>query len=138
MVAIPHAIPDLDRKGLRQFGLTTGAIVAGLFGVVFPLILGRDVPWWPWILAGLLATGAWLAPMHLKPLYRGWMRFGLIMGRITTPIVLGVMFFFVVTPIALIRHALGKDALKRGFDGSESSYRVQSEKRAAASMERPY
>lgn len=38
-----HDIPQLDAKGLREFGLTTGAIIIGLFGLVLPLLFGH----WP-------------------------------------------------------------------------------------------
>ena len=49
-----HVIPELDRKGLRDFGLSTGGIVAALFGIFFPWLLERPWPLWPWIVLGLL------------------------------------------------------------------------------------
>ena len=47
-------IPELDRKGLRQFGIVTGGILAGLFGLFFPWLLEHSYPYWPWIVGGLL------------------------------------------------------------------------------------
>lgn len=47
MTNAAHEIPELDRKGLRQFGLVTGGIVAGLFGLLFPWLLERALPLWP-------------------------------------------------------------------------------------------
>ena len=38
-----HAIPELDRKGYREFGLVTGAIVAGLFGLLFPFLFSKQI-----------------------------------------------------------------------------------------------
>ena len=49
-----HIIPELDRKGLREFGFVTGGIVAVLFGLFFPWLLGRTIPVWPWVLCAVL------------------------------------------------------------------------------------
>ncbi len=55
-MAIAHGeIPELDRQGLRQFALSTGAIVAVLFGLFFPWLLDVNFPIWPWVVAGVLA-----------------------------------------------------------------------------------
>ena len=43
-------IPELDRSGLRKFGITTGAMVVALFGLLFPWLLEVDYPRWPWVL----------------------------------------------------------------------------------------
>ena len=77
-------IPELDTSGLRQFGLTTGAIVAVLFGIVFPYVFDRPWPAWPWVVFSVLAVWAIVAPNTLKPIYHGWMRVGMALGRITT------------------------------------------------------
>ncbi len=87
-----HTIPELDRKGLRDFGLVTGAIVAALFGLFFPWVLERSIPIWPWVIAGVLAVWALAAPLTLKPVYRQWMMLGLLLSKITTPIILGAVF----------------------------------------------
>jgi Kef-type K+ transport system membrane component KefB len=138
MAALSHDIPDLDRKGLRHFGFTTGAIVAVLFGLLFPWLLERALPLWPWILGGVLSVWALLAPSSLRPVYRVWMRFGLLMSRITTPLILGIVFFIVITPIAIIRSLLGKDSLARHLDEASPSYRVESRKAARTNLEKPF
>ena len=138
MAAVPHAIPELDRKGLRSFGLTTGVIVAVLFGLFFPWLLERATPLWPWALCGILLVWALLAPASLRPVYRVWMRFGLLMSRVTTPIILSLVFFVVLTPIALVRGLLGRDSMARKLDDSLTSYRIQSRKAAKSNLERPF
>jgi hypothetical protein len=65
---------------------------------------------------------AWLSPAALAPLNRVWTRFGLLLHRIVSPVVLGVMFFVVVTPMGLIMRALGKDPLRLRFDRDARSY----------------
>ena len=60
-----HDIPDLDRRGLRKFGLTTGAIMVMLFGLVLPWLRDRPLPLWPWCVAAVLAVWALAAPASL-------------------------------------------------------------------------
>lgn len=138
MAAVSHDIPDLDRKGLRSFGLTTGSIVAVLFGIFFPWLLERPVPWWPWMLGAILAGWALLAPGSLRLLYRGWMRFGLLMGRFTTPLILGLTFFLIFTPVALVRGLLRRDSMARSLDPAKETYRVHSAEQSAKRMEKPF
>ena len=138
MVATSQSIPDLDRNGLRSFGFTTGFIVAGLFGLFFPWLLSRDLPLWPWVICVTLVAWALIAPSGLRPIYRGWMRFGLIMGKITTPIILSLVFFIAITPLAIVRSLMGRDSLARTFDENADSYRVPSRKPSRDGMTRPF
>lgn len=137
MVTSESLIPELDRKGLRQFGLTTGAIIAGLFGLFFPYLLDRPWPIWPWVIAGVLAAWAVAFPETLRPVYRGWMRFGLVLGRITTPIILTIIYVIAIIPTSLILRIFGKDPMHRKFDES-TSYRVESKNPSVRNMEKPY
>lgn len=132
-----HTIPELDRKGLRDFGLTTGGIVAVLFGLFFPWLLDNSWPLWPWIVFGVLGVWGLVAPMSLNPVYRGWMRFGLFMSKIMTPLIMGIVFYLIVTPMALVLKLLGKDYMARRFDNSPS-YRVESRRGSADNLKRPY
>ena len=137
MTSAMHTIPQLDRKGLREFGLVTGAIVAGLFGLFFPWLLDHASPIWPWVLFGVLSAWALIAPLSLRPLYRVWMRFGLLLSKITTPIIMGLVFYAVITPFGLIFKIAGKDAMRRKFD-DQDTYRVATKKIREDSLERPY
>jgi len=132
-----HEIPELDRKGLREFGLVTGTIVAVLFGLFFPWFLERPIPRWPWVIFGVLVVLGLAAPMALNPIYKTWMRFGLIMSKIMTPLVMGILFYVVITPIGFLLKLLSKDMLHRTFDDTDS-YRVQSKKAPAENLEKPY
>ena len=138
MATMTHEIPELDAKGLRQFALVTGAILALLFGLALPWLLSFGYPTWPWIVAGILVAWGLLAPSSLRPVYRGWMRFGLIMNRVVTPLILGIMFFLIITPVALVMKLIRRDPMQRTLDASKSSYRVASSKAPREKMERPY
>lgn len=64
------------------------------------------------ILSALLAAVTLLAPQILSPLNRFWHSFGLLLGKIVSPIVLGVIFFVLITPISVITRVFGRDELK--------------------------
>ena len=118
-----NEIPELDKKGLRDFGLITGALFAVIFGLLLPWKFEWQWPMWPWVLFAVLAIMAFATPMALNPVYRVWMRFGLMVGSVISRIILGLVFFLVVTPIGLIMRAIGKDPLNREFDPAAASYR---------------
>jgi len=132
-----HVIPELDRRGLREFGLVTGGIVAGLFGVFFPWVLERAWPLWPWIVFGVLGVWGLVAPLSMRPVYRAWMRVGLLLSKVMTPLIMGVVFFLVITPVALLMRLLGNDPMARKFDATDS-YRVPAKKTTPDSLEKPY
>ena len=136
-MTISHDIPDIDKRGLREFGITTGAIVAVLFGLLLPYLFGAAWPVWPWIVFGVLGTWGLVAPATLKPVYRGWMRFGLVMGRIMTPVIMTILFIVTMVPMALVLRVLGKDFMRRRFDES-NSYRQESRQPSVNNLEKPY
>jgi len=137
-MSAPHAIAELDRKGLRDFGLTTGAIVAGLFGVFFPWVLERAFPIWPWVVLAVLGSWALIAPASLRPVYRGWMKVGLLLSKITTPVVMGAIFVIIIVPVALIMRLMKRDPMRRKFEPGVASYRIQSEQAPRQNLEKPF
>ena len=138
MTRYEKTIPELDTDGLRNFGLTTGLIVAVLFGIFFPWLFGRGFPLWPWVLSAVLVTWALIAPSTLRRVYQRWMRLGLLISRVTTPLVLGIVFYIVIMPFGLVRRMFGRDPMSRAFDADASSYRVKTETRPRKSLENPY
>lgn len=138
MMGTVREIPVLDAKGLRDFGLVNGAVAAALFGLLLPWIFGFDYPRWPWYLFAVLSVWALTLPNLLRPVYWAWMKLGLIISRITTPLILGIVFFVVIMPIGLIRRVFGKDSMSRGFDTNASSYRIDSPTVLRKNLENPY
>lgn len=133
-----HLIPEPDRKGLRDFGLTSGAIVSVLFGLLLPWLMEREFPLWPWIVCGVLVSWSLVAAPTLRPVYRVWMRFGILMSRVTVPVLMSLVFFLVVTPLGAIRRLLTGDQVARHRDPSLDSYRLPSERRKPEDMKRPF
>ena len=132
------AIEKLDKKGYRKFGLTTGLILAILFGLLLPWVFGFNYPKWPWIIAGVLAFLALIIPIALQPVYIGWMKFGNVMNWINTRIILGVLFYGMFLPIGLIMRLFGKDPMHRKLSNDISSYRIIRDEQPKDNVERPY
>lgn len=137
-MGIMDNIPELDAKGLRSFGLTTGALVAGIFGVAIPWIFDLGYPVWPWIVLAVLGILGLVVPLALNPVYKGWMVFGLLLSKITTPIIMGSVFFLVLFPTGLIMRLFRSDALNRELDPDAVSYRVDSEEDRIDHFEKPF
>lgn len=133
-----EAIETLDKKGLRQFGLVTGAIVVALFGLAIPWLIGRPWPYWPWYIAGTLWVMAVVLPAALNPVYHIWMRFGLVLGWINTRIILGFLFYALFTPISLLLFLMRKDPMRRKKESEAESYRIDAVNQSKEHMERPY
>ncbi len=127
-----------DKQELRKFGLVFAGMFILIFGLLLPWIWDKSSPMWPWIVAAVFVAAALLVPMALGPVYRLWMKIGHVLGWINTRIILGVMFFVIFAPVALLLRLLGKDMLKQRLDASATSYRIASEQLPRDRMERPY
>lgn len=114
------ALPRIGSE--RSFGIQVGAILT-LIGL-WPLAAGGPVRLWALILAAFLLLAAAFVPGWLQPVNRLWFRFGQLLGRIVTPVVMGFVYFLIVTPIALLLRLFGKDVLRLKRDASVSSYWV--------------
>jgi hypothetical protein len=96
----------------RRFGLTVGVAFLGL----------GTAAWWRGrsragavfaAIGVLLVAGALLVPTRLGPIYRGWMALAHRLSRVTTPLVLGIVFYGVITPVGAVRRLLGGSPLRR-------------------------
>jgi saxitoxin biosynthesis operon SxtJ-like protein len=107
----------------RAFGVvfTVLFVVIGLL----PLFSGGAIRVWSVAVGAAILAVALVRPSLLAPFNRAWMKFGLLLHKITNPIVMGLIFFGAVTPTALIMRALGKDPLRRRFDPSAPSYWIE-------------
>jgi Saxitoxin biosynthesis operon protein SxtJ len=111
---------ELRPPSERAFGITL-AVALFILTVLFAL-RGSDV----WLallaLALLLSAVTAIAPGRLRPLNRLWMRFGMVLHAIISPIVLFILFFAVITPTGLLARLFGKDFLRLKFDTSAPTY----------------
>ena len=97
-------------KQLRSFGLTVGGIFAGI-GIWPVVVHGASIRLWAVIIAGLLLLPAIVYPRSLSLVHRGWMALGEVLGWINTRVILGLLFYLLVTPIGMVRRLMGKDPM---------------------------
>jgi hypothetical protein len=121
----------------RSFGIVMAAFFAIV--AVAPLWGGSNVlPWAALLSAAFLGTAV-LRPSLLHPLNRAWFRFGALLHRIVSPVVLGLLFFGVVTPTAVVMRAMRRDVLGLKFDASAKSYWIRRpDGQAGSSMTRQF
>jgi hypothetical protein len=104
----------------RSFGWTFACIfvVLGAYG----LWRGGAAQSWLLALAVLTAAVTLTREAWLAPLNRAWMRFGELLGRVVSPLVLGVMFYGLFTPVGMVMRLAGRDAMARRFEPGLKTY----------------
>ena len=117
-----HNIDKPKISSDRSFGL----VFCGFFLIValFPLLYGLQVRLWAIAISFLLGAISILIPAVLAPFNRLWAKFGELLHIIISPITLGVLFFLVVTPTALLLRIFGKDPLLLRYDKNATTYWV--------------
>jgi hypothetical protein len=106
----------------RSFGWT----FTGFFVLVGAYGLWRGgAASWVLALAALMAVVTLTRATWLTPLNRAWMKLGELMGRVVSPVVLGVIFFGVFTPFAVVMRLFGRDAMCRKWNAAAPSYWVK-------------
>ena len=93
----------------RNFGIVFSIVF--LVISLWPLLSQNDVRIWSLVISGIFLILGLINSKLLLPLNKIWFKFGLILGKFIAPIVMGIVYFMVVTPTGLIMKALGKDLL---------------------------
>ena len=126
-----------DIRELRNFGL----IVGGIFLVigVWPMLWRAEgVRMWALVLGGILALLGLIAPVLLAPVFKVWMRVGHVLGWINTRIILGILFFGLITPMGVVMRLFGWDAMRRMLVRDAQTYRVVRQRRPPSHMTRQF
>lgn len=95
----------------RTFGIFFGtlSLIAGLYAA------WGHAWWWAFVFGGFamgLLLAAFRMPGLLAPLNQAWHGLGMVLARVVNPLVLGLLFFGLITPVALLTRALGRDPLR--------------------------
>ena len=106
-----------------------GVVFAIVFGIIamWPLLNDGAIRLWSAAIAVVFAMLALVWPQSLGFLNRLWFKFGLLLGRVVSPVIMAIMFFLIFTPIGLLLRLMGKDLLRLRMDSEEQSYWVKRE-----------
>tara|TARA_Y100000389_G_scaffold11739_1_gene10731 strand:+ start:584 stop:976 length:393 start_codon:yes stop_codon:yes gene_type:complete len=102
----------------RSFGVVF--FIVFLLIALYPLLNNNEVRLWSLIISVIFLILGILNSKILSPLNKIWFKFGLLLGKIISPIIMGVIFFSVVTPIGFIMKLLGKDLINLKFNNQKS------------------
>ena len=105
---------DVKISSNRSFGIVF--FVVFLLIALYPLTNGGEIRLWSLIISLIFLTLGLLNSKILAPLNKIWFKFGIFLGKIVSPLIMGVIFFLVVTPIGLIMRLLGKDLLNLKYN----------------------
>ena len=95
----------------KKFGLFFSGIFALMTAYAY-LKFRSEFAIFELMTSALFAIAAFLTPQILTPLNRLWFSLGLLLGKIVSPIALGLIFFLLITPVALVARLFGRDELK--------------------------
>ena len=109
---------DVKISSNRSFGIVF--FVVFLLVALYPLIYGEEIRLWSLIISIIFLILGLLNSKILGPLNKIWFKFGILLGKIVSPLIMGIIFFLVVTPIGFIMRLLGKDVLNLKYNKNKS------------------
>ncbi len=102
----------------KSFGVVF--FIVFLLIAIYPLINNGELRIWSSIIAIIFLILGLINSKVLTPLNKLWFKFGLLLGKIVSPLIMGIIFFLVVTPTGLIMRIIGKDLLNLKFNKKKS------------------
>ena len=87
---------------------------------IFPLFKEGDIRIWSFIIAIIFLVLGLMNSKILTPLNKIWFKFGILLGSFVSPIVMGIVFFVIVTPTSIIMRVLGKNLLNLKKDNKKT------------------
>ena len=109
---------DVKVSSNRSFGIVF--FVVFLLIALYPLINNGEVRTWSIIVSLIFLILGLINSKILSPLNKIWFKFGILLGKIISPLIMGIIFFLVVTPIGLIIKLFGKDVLNLKYNKNKS------------------
>jgi len=126
-----HRQEEIRGSSDRSFGLVFAAVFA--LAAFLPLLRPPHQPrWWAAVLAVAFALIALLWPKRLALLNRLWLKFGLLLHAIVSPVVLALLFYGAIVPIGLLKRMFGNDSLRLQIDRAADTYWIIRDSSASA------
>ena len=113
---------DIKISSNRSFGIVF--FIVFLLIAFYPLINQGEIRTWSVLISLLFLILGIINSKILTPLNKVWFKFGIFLGKIISPIIMGIIFFLVVTPIAFLMRMLKKDLINLKFN-KNSSYWIK-------------
>jgi len=117
----------MKKSSEKSFGILFGFIF--LIISFWPLLSSNNIHIWALIIGFIFFIIAFLNPIILGPLSKIWIKFGEILGKIISPAVMALVYFFILTPVSLVVRAFGKDLLRLKFSKKKMTYWIKREKK---------
>ena len=102
----------------KSFGIVF--FIVFLIIALYPMIKDGDIRLWSLILSLIFLILGLINSIILTPLNRLWFKFGIFLGKIVSPIILGIIFFLVVTPTGILLRLFGKDVINLKYNKNNS------------------
>jgi hypothetical protein len=115
----------MKRSSEKSFGILFSIVF--LFIAIWPLLEDNTIRFWALSISFIFFVLAYLKQELLKPLNVGWIKLGESLGKIVAPVVMALIYFFILTPLSFIIKIFGKDLLKIKFSKNHS-YWIKREK----------
>ena len=109
---------DIKIGSNRNFGIVF--FIVFLLIALYPLTYGGEIRIWLSIISLIFLVLGLLNSKILAPLNKLWFKFGIFLGKIISPLIMGIIFFLVVTPIGLLMRLFGKDLLNLKYNNNKS------------------
>tara|TARA_Y100001958_G_C21154675_1_gene489994 strand:+ start:818 stop:1204 length:387 start_codon:yes stop_codon:yes gene_type:complete len=109
---------EVNKSSNRSFGLVF--FIVFFLIAIYPIFKNGELRLWSIIISMIFLILGILNSKLLSPLNRIWFKFGILLGKIISPLIMGIIFFTVVTPTAIIMRILGKDLLNLKFNKKKS------------------
>ena len=109
---------DVKIGSNRSFGIVF--FIVFLLIAFYPLLNDRSIHIWSLIISLIFLTLGIINSSILSPLNKIWFKFGILLGKIISPLVMGIIFFIVVTPIGILMKILKKDLLNLKYNNNKS------------------
>ncbi len=109
---------DIKISSNRSFGIVF--FIVFLIIALYPLISNQDLRLWSLVISLIFLVLGLLNSKILTPLNKLWFRFGIFLGKLIAPLIMGIIFFLVVTPIGYLMRLLGKDVLNLKYNKNKS------------------
>ena len=117
-MSVKEKLPSNKNFGLVFF------IIFLLIGL-WPLLSKGEIRYWAVLISLIFLILGLVNSKALNPLNKIWFKFGILLGKFVSPLILGIIFFIVVTPTGVIMRVLRKDILNLKFDKNKESYWIK-------------